>query len=255
VAPAKKATKPAKKAAAPAKKATKRIPAQKPLPASTAATEPAHVIPITEPPTDTIIEVPEPPLWHRLRANPQYAPELLALAAVERLGAQADRYTSWLRATYPQATPDSLAGLARQRFTQHARYAVLVSAAANPVAEIAGLVWTQARLVLHVAAAYGRDPTDPERAAELLALMRVHPNEEIARAALAAATHGDHDDPLAGGAGWRLAQLLAGPLGGRGLRRLAGRLAPGLGLAVGALVNGGAMERLGRRATEYYRGR
>ena len=52
------------------------------------------------------------------------------------------------------------------------------------VVDVGVLAWTQARMVLHMAAAYGVDPTDPERATDLLVLQRVHKVAETARLAL-----------------------------------------------------------------------
>ena len=79
------------------------------------------------------------------------------------------------------------------------------------------LLATRAELVLHVAAAYGRDPRDPARVPELLAVLDL--------------------------------EALAGPT----IARLAGRLLPGAGLVAGVLTDAGALERTGRRAVAYYR--
>ena len=155
-----------------------------------------------------------PPWWSRTPLTPAAVPELLAEAAVERFGDSADRYVHWLRATYPQATPDGLARLAVERLARRTRYLALAGPA-GPVALLA----TQAELVLHVAAAYGRDPRDPARVPELLAVL----------------------EPKA----------LAGPT----IARLAGRLLPGAGLVAGVLTDAGALERTGRRAVAYYRAR
>ena len=153
-----------------------------------------------------------PPWWSRTPLTPAAVPELLAEAAVERFGDSADRYVHWLRATYPQATPDGLARLAIQRLARRTRYTALAGAA-GPVALLA----TRAELVLHVAAAYGRDPRDPARVPELLAVLDL--------------------------------EALAGPT----IARLAGRLLPGAGLVAGVLTDAGALERTGRRAVAYYR--
>src|SRR5262249_28947661 len=139
-------------------------------------------------------------------------PELLAEAAVERFGDPVDRYVHWLRETYPEATPDGLARLATERLTRRFGYAAL----AGPVGAVA-LVPVQALLVLHIAAAYGRDPRDPERVPELRKLV----------------------EPRG----------LAGPrLGG-----VAGRLLPGAGVVLGAFAGSGALDRTARRAVAFYR--
>lgn len=146
-----------------------------------------------------------PQWWTRTPARLGAVPTYLAEAAVERYGDSAHRYVQWLRDTYPDATPD---GLARAVQLLPTRYSVL----AGPV----GLLAAQARLVLHIAAAYGRDPRDAARVPELLELLT--------------------------------ADGLAGPL----LARLSGRLLPGAGLVAGALADAGVRERTVRRAIAYY---
>jgi hypothetical protein len=130
---------------------------------------------------------------------------MLAEAAVERFGDSADRYLRWLRATYPQATPDGLTRIVTQRLAR--------CYWPGPV----GLLAAQAQLVLHIAGAYGRDPRDPQRVPELLALI----------------------EP----------RSLALPV----LGRFAGRVLPGAGLVVSAFTYNNALETVARRATTYYR--
>jgi hypothetical protein len=113
-------------------------------------------------------------LWPRLRADPRNAPKLLADAAVETFGPQAAAWADRTRATYPAATPQALARLATARFTRAAAQRGLLSALSGtyaPIALVGTAAITHASLVLHVAAAYGLDPTDPERAAEILVLL------------------------------------------------------------------------------------
>jgi uncharacterized protein (DUF697 family) len=162
-------------------------------------------------------------LWDRLRADPGQARELLARAAVERYGPEADRYTRWIRGTYPGAAADDrVAQAAARRFTAQARRGVLAGIVAREAGEATALAWLQARMVLHIAAAYRHDPTAAERAGELLALMT--PPRVPARVAAAAVG-----------------------------RRIATRLVPGAGLLLGAFVNDAATEALARRAMSLYR--
>ncbi|MFF3853554.1 hypothetical protein [Micromonospora sp. NPDC002575] len=126
----------------------------------------------------------------RVLDHPDLAPELLAIAAVRALGPRAGDWAAWHRAAYPGATPDGLARLAARRFVRLAGAGGAVAMLAGlfaPVVELTAVWWAQASLVLHLAAAYGRDPADPERAVELLVLTRVHPDAQSARAALKAA--------------------------------------------------------------------
>src|SRR5439155_12593417 len=104
----------------------------------------------------------------------------------------------------------------------------------------------QARLVLQIAAAYGRDPS----AAELLVLMGVHPDADAAAAALAQVQRHDDDPPR------RLIGPLARVLGREVLKvgavRRAARLLPGAGAVVAAFVDARGTERLAARAVRYY---
>jgi hypothetical protein len=56
-----------------------------------------------------------------------------------------------------------------------------------PITLLGTAAITHAELILHLAAAYGLDPTDPRRAADLLLITRVHPTRSDAEAALEAA--------------------------------------------------------------------
>ncbi|MEN3305402.1 MAG: hypothetical protein V7603_1604 [Micromonosporaceae bacterium] len=248
------ARKPPAKAATPAKatdpqtkaipkKATQKKTTQKQAAPTkkTVATSAVAVEKITRVPT---------PLWERIKANPRYAPELLACAAVDLLGGQVDGYARWLAATYPHATPDSIARYAAQRYAKRAGYAVLVATLTRPLgglAEAATLTWAHARLVLLIAAAYGHDPADPKRVPELLVLLGIHPDLPTARAALDAAANPTAHAPH----GWAgLARGLAAPVSGR---RLPARFFPGAGVLLGAIVNSARTEAVARRAVTQYR--
>jgi hypothetical protein len=204
------------------------------------------------------------PLVRAVRAYPAYAPEFLALAAVEHLGAEARRYAAWLRDTYPDAQPDGMARLAAQRFIRLARNEGAAAGMAGSFAvllESAGLGWLQARLVLHLAASYGHDPADPVRASELLVLQRVHSSLATAQAALDAVRHGVRNAPVRKAAPGILTSRLATPVGRAlgmsaaraGVARSLARVVPGGGAVVGALTGARSTERLAVRATRYYR--
>ncbi|MFI6823733.1 hypothetical protein ACIBJE_22750 [Micromonospora sp. NPDC050187] len=196
----------------------------------------------------------------RLLAHPAFAPELLALAAVERIGPQAGAWADALREAYPKAGSAGLARLATRRFVRKAGWGGATAAVAGlfaPLAELAAVLWTQSGLVLHLAAAHGRDPVDPERAVELLVLTRVHPDAESARTALAAAraATGEGEPPWGrvAEAAWRLAAPLTAQAGGWLVLRLASRLLPGAAVLATAAGNSAAVERLAARATTAYR--
>ncbi|WP_432955964.1 hypothetical protein [Micromonospora haikouensis] len=205
--------------------------------------------------------------------HPDLAPELLALAAVRSLGPRAADWAAWHRAAYPEATPDGLARLAARRFVRLAGAGGAVAALAGlfaPVVELTAVLWAQANLVLHLAAAYGRDPADSERAVELLVLTRVRPDAQSARAALdaaermaaePAATERRSPGQVTAGAGapqaakavWRLAAPLTGQAGGWLGVRVAARLLPGATVLTAAVGDSAAAERLAARAVAAYR--
>ncbi|MFI6130068.1 hypothetical protein [Micromonospora sp. NPDC051141] len=196
----------------------------------------------------------------RLRDHPGFAPELLALAAVDALGPRARSWVEQVRSAYPAADADGVARLATRRFVLMAGTGGALAAGAGvfaPVAELAAVLWTQANLVLHVAAAYGRDPAHPDRAAELLVLTSVHPDDGAARAALAAARAADvpADGPWGrtAEAAWRLAMPVAAQAGGWLGLRLAARLLPGAAVLAAAIGGTAAAERVAARAVARYR--
>jgi hypothetical protein len=274
VAPAQRATRaPAKKIAK--KAAPKAVALKKPATAPAAAapaptapsappSAPAPAPAPAEPPTPAPRVEPSAPLWPAIKANPGYAAELLALAAVEHIGPQVRAHLTWLRDTYPSAATGGLVRVAASRLVRQARTQGAVAGLLGPLAVLAetgALLWTQTRLVLDIAAAYGRDPADPERAVELLVLLRVHPDLTSAREAVTAAREAVANGPGAGEDRERSPQVTLPlvRLAGRALVRMttarrAARLVPGAGAAFTAILNGRATEQLAARATKFYRG-
>lgn len=273
-----KAARPARKKAAPRKAAVPKQPGPEPGHA-----EPAHIVPAPAEPSANkplavvreappVEGVPTRPviddvrrLAARLLDDPAHAPELLAAAAVRLIGPRATGWAAAVRSAYPAATDEGLARLASRRFVQLAAVGGMVSSAAGvfaPAAELATAALARAGLVLHIAAAHGHDPGDPDRAVELLVLTQVHADESAARAALKAAVeaYGQerviHDaPPLArvAEAGLRLAVPLAAESGGWGLLRLAARVVPGAHVISATAGQIAAAERLATRASAYYR--
>jgi hypothetical protein len=214
-------------------------------------------------------DAPPPGLWQRMKADPQYAPEYLALEAVRRIGPQAASWVARMRARYPTMHPDGLAQLAVARFRRHARFTGAVSGSVGlpgAVADLATLAWTQSRLVLHLAAVYGVDPTHPERATDLLVLQRVHQAAEAARLALGVAQGREgvgsalakasgtaaERAPVARALGrlsWRLAQMA----GMRAVRKIAAKAIPFAAIVLGAMANSSAVNELAARAITRYR--
>ncbi|MCY1142110.1 EcsC family protein [Actinoplanes sp. Pm04-4] len=213
-----------------------------------------------------LTETPAPPgsLWARMKADPQYAPEHMALEAVRRLGPEAAAWAERMRAEHPDRTPDQLADLAIKRFTTLARISGAVSGATGlpgAVLDVGVLAWNQARMVLHIAAAYGHDPTASERATELLVLQRVHKVAQTARLALGVAAGRERAVKLFAGAATRplsgvmvrLGMKLAQMAGVHAAKRMFAKMIPGASIVLGTWVNSAATKDLAGRAREVYR--
>ena len=207
----------------------------------------------------------EPPplpagLLGRLRADPSRAPEHIALAAAERHGPAAARWADEMASTYAMDPAE----LARRAKRKHANLARVGGAATGMggvftvAPDLAALAWIQSRLVFFVAAAYGYDPRDPMRPAELLVLWEVFDDPVAARSALDGAggrvasqylrsrLDRSEDEALAG----KLARLALR----HGGRRLAGRMIPGAAIIFNAVGNERATREIGDRAIAFYGG-
>jgi hypothetical protein len=201
---------------------------------------------------------PPPGLFDRLRADPVRAPELIALAASEWHAPAADAWASKRRRVYGEDGKT----LGRMAKARHAQMARLEGAATGfggfitLVPDLVGLAWIQSRLVFYIAAAYGFDPRDPMRPAELLVLTGLYPDPQSARAALdgigttmAEAYVGSRmqrDEALAA----RLLKMV----GKRTGRRVAGRLIPFFAIAFNAVANERDTRALADRAIKFYGG-
>ncbi|MGW5424424.1 hypothetical protein [Streptomyces sp. NPDC003943] len=161
-------------------------------------------------------------LLRSAKAEPGRLPELLASFAARRLGPGAGRAVARLRRELPDADPAEL----RARVVARGGRAVAAEGAFVggpflvfvPFAFCAALL-SQARTVLELAALEGRDPEDPERAAELLVLQGVYEDTDAARAALDARPEpAPGERPGRTAALWRLSMRMA---------RLLGVLTPG----------------------------
>ena len=205
-----------------------------------------------------IDQITRPPkrLWDRILAEPDRAPEYIALAAAERFGPQA---AAWVRDAGAGHTPEQLARVA---FKKHVRLARLEGGALGAggaitlAPDMVALLWIQSRMVFYIAAAYGYDPCHPMRPAEYLALQGLYDTPAEARQAL-------------DGVGKRMAQAMAERalsdrksevlhrrvakyIARRLARRYAGRLIPLIGAPIGAIQNGSVTKQLGERALKYY---
>jgi hypothetical protein len=202
-------------------------------------------------------KVPES-LWERLRAEPERAPEHIALAAADRFAPQAAR---WVQIAGPGHTPPELANVA---LTKHVRMSRLEGAAlgvggfATAAADLVALGWIQSRMVFYIAAAYGYDPAHPMRPAELLALTSFYTTPAEAREALDGVgktlARAAAERTLLRGRERTIYERLLRYAGKRVTRRAAGRLVPFVAAPIGAVQNAAGTKDLGRRAIAYYGG-
>jgi hypothetical protein len=193
-----------------------------------------------------------------LRADPVRAPEHIALAAAEHHAPAAAAWLAEKHGRYAHDGPE-LALMAKRRHATLARFegaATGVGGIFTVVPDLVALAWIQTRLVFFVAAAYGYDPHDPMRPAELLVLRDFYPDPATARRALDGVgrtvvesyvgnrTAGDE------ALGPRLAKFV----GRRAARKLAGRLIPGVAVAFNAVGNERNTRELADRAIAFYGG-
>ena len=202
------------------------------------------------------LERPPKRLWDRLLAEPDRAPEYIALAAAERFGPQAEE---WVRIAGPGHTPEELARIA---FKKHVRIARLeggalgVGGIVTAAPDMVALLWIQSRMVFYIAAAYGYDPRHPMRPAEYLALQGLYETPAEARKALDGVgkrmAQAMAERALSGRRAEALHLKLAKYIAKRMARRYAGRLIPLIGAPIGAIQNGSATKQLGELALKYY---
>jgi hypothetical protein len=197
-------------------------------------------------------------LWNKLRADPVRAPEHLALAAADRHGPAAAAWVADKRRMYSHGGAD-LAQMAKKRHAALARFggaAGGVGGIVTMVPDLAALAWIQSRLVFFVAAAYGFDPTDRMRPAELLVLQGLYAEPRAAREALDGAgrtvaeayigSRLQRDEQLAS----RLLKMV----GKKAATRVAGRMIPLFAIGYNAINNERETRALADQAIRFYGG-
>jgi hypothetical protein len=169
---------------------------------------------------------------------------------VTRLGPRVREHTAWLHRTYPGATTDGLIRLATHRLVRQARRQGAAAGLGGILTvDTAAVAWTQAELVLQIAAAHGLDPTEPRRAAELLTLWRLYPDLPAAQLAVDEAPQRLSNGHLSG----RLAaHALRGVPRASAFWRVA-RLIPGAAAVLNAFADARSTERLATGAARFYR--
>lgn len=195
-------------------------------------------------------------LLERIRADPVRAPEYIALYAAERHGPAAQAWAAGRR-----GPPEKLARRAKRVHARYARTSGAVTGIGGVITmvpDMAAAVWIQSRMVFFIAAAYGYDPLDRMRPAELLVLFDLYDDPPAARqaldgagrtlaqAAVGRALDGREDETL-------LARLTAMVVK-RGATRLAGRAVPGFAIIANSIGNEQAVRALADRAIAFYGG-
>lgn len=210
-------------------------------------------------PPETGPRVPES-LWDRLRADPIRAPEHVALAASERHGPAAAEWAAEKRSRLAVSERD-LARMAKRRHAALARFegaATGVGGIFTAVPDIVLLAWIQSRLVFFIAAAYGFDPRDPMRPAELLVLRDLYPDPETARRALdgmgKTVAESYVGTKLERGREQAMLSRLLMFVGKRTATRAARRLIPGIAILFNAAANERDTRALADRAIKFYGG-
>ena len=119
------------------------------------------------------------------------------------------------------------------------------------------LAWIQSRLVFFIAAAYGFDPRDPMRPAELLVLRDLYADPQTARRALDGigqdGRRGVHR-PRSSAAATRRSPAAARSSSASARRAAAGRLIPGIAMAFNAVGNERDTRALADKAIAFYGG-
>lgn len=205
-----------------------------------------------------------PTLLRDLRAEPTYALETLALAAVDVHGPAAQEWAAEQRSR--GRSPDAAAKSARSRFRRIARAegAALGFGGVMTIApDVAALVWILTREVLFISAAYGNDPTERVRAAEMLVILEVYDTVEEAVAGLdrqgerlaVALARQQFDRRMSGRSQRAMSRRVMRYASKRMAKRWGGRLVPGLGALIGSIGNAAAARKAGRDAIAFYQRR
>jgi hypothetical protein len=199
-------------------------------------------------------------LWARLRADPVRAPEHIALAASDLHAPAAAAWADEKRERLAVSGPE-LARMAKRRHATMARFegaATGVGGIFTAVPDMVLLAWIQSRLVFFIAAAYGFDPRDPMRPAELLVLRDLYPDPETARRALDGIGKTVAESYVTGklerGREQAVMSRLLRFAGKRVATSATRRLIPGVAIAINAIANERETRELADRAARFYGG-
>ena len=110
-------------------------------------------------------------LWQAMRQDPLHAAEVAVLYTLPQLTPHVKMWWSKTKHTRPSDSADRIAKRVLRRSTSVARRGGLITGSSFYVGMIPAMAMIyceQLIVVLRIAAAYGRDPSDPARAAEVL---------------------------------------------------------------------------------------
>ncbi|MTD45804.1 hypothetical protein GKE82_16275 [Conexibacter sp. W3-3-2] len=196
----------------------------------------------------------------RLRADPVRAPETLALAAADQHAPSATVWLDQMRREFRMG-PEELAKRAKRRHATLARFggaATGLGGWVTVVPDLVALAWIQSRVVFYVAGAYGFDPYDPMRPAELLVLQGLYPDPAEARAALdgtgTPVASAFVDKKITDSQDRKLTRTLMNMVGKQMGTRVAGRLIPGVASVFNAVSNERDTRAIADRAIHFYGG-
>jgi hypothetical protein len=209
------------------------------------------------------------PGWRSLSKDPGHAQELAVLNTLPLLS---PRVTQWQGEQVTDDSPERVNRLARRtlrRSVGQARRAGAITGSSFYVGmapAVTMIYFEQLRMVLRIAAIYGRDPEDPARAAEILVFQRRYQTVAEADAALRSAGHPksrDHQPPWTRRT-WIAVKQLPQMIGLQ-LRRIkypfdvviwaaevAAFFVPLMSIPVWTYATGVSTKRLGRAAIEHY---
>ena len=197
-------------------------PAEAPL-----VSEPHAAPPVLEP---QAAPQPSEPTWSR---PPTGRPRTSPLAAA---GSRAREWVDRVHERYPSAGPDAIARLAVAEFSRSAARAGAATSTVGLLGSVGAtgvIAHQQAGLVLAIGYAYGHDPSAPERADEIIDILRLPRPAQGLRTSLRNAV---------------------GLAAGVAVRRAAGAVIPFGASLAGAVQGGRAAQDVARRAVARYRG-
>ena len=206
-------------------------PAEAPQPSEPqAAPQPSEPQAAPQPSEPQAARQPSEPTWS---SPPTGRPRTSPLTAA---GSRAREWVDRVHERYPGAGPDAIARLAATEFSRSAARAGAATSTVGLLGSVGAtgvIAHEQAGLVLVIAYAYGHDPTAPERADEIIDILRLPRPAQGLRISLRNA---------------------AGLAAGVAIRRAAGAVIPFGASLAGAVQGGRAAQDVARRAVARYRG-